>query len=84
MAGFEQGGPEALQACFQVFAPVLFALAEQAQVVDQEGAVEAVLRDLETHHRAWSRSGLSARVWVIGIAQRRLRLLRQNPACVAA
>jgi hypothetical protein len=67
------GEPEALQSCFQVFSPLLFALAERAQVVDSEGAVEAILRDLETHHQAWPRSGLRARVWVTGMAQRRLQ-----------
>lgn len=84
LQGFGRGEPQALQTCCQVFAPLLFALAQHARVVHQEAAVEAILRDLETHHLGWLRSGLSARVWVTGMAQRRLRLLSSDQPPVAA
>ncbi|UQN09336.1 hypothetical protein [Deinococcus sp. QL22] len=83
LAGVGREESEALQVCFQAFAPLLFTLAERAQVADPERAVEAVLRDLVTHHFGWPRSGLSARVWVIGMAQRRFQLLRQIPPSIA-
>lgn len=84
LQGFGREEPQALQTCCQVFAPLLFALAQHAQVVDQEAAVEAIVRDLETHHLSWPRSSLSARVWVTGMAQRRLRLLSSQQSSVAA
>lgn len=79
LSGCGRGEPHALQTCVHVFAPLLFALAEHAQVADQEGAVEAVLRDLNTHALGWPRSGLPARVWVTGMAQRRFQLLQHAP-----
>lgn len=77
-----QDDAQALHVCIRVFAPLLFALAERAQVGNVEEAVAAVLRDLETHHLGWPRSRLSARVWVTGMAQRRFQLLNQ-PAVAA-
>ncbi|UQN09303.1 hypothetical protein M1R55_22285 (plasmid) [Deinococcus sp. QL22] len=84
LQGFGRGESDALQICVQLFAPLLFALAQQAQGVGREEAVEAVLRNLETHHQGWHRSGLPARVWVTGMAQRRFQLLRQSSPTVAA
>ncbi|UQN08052.1 hypothetical protein [Deinococcus sp. QL22] len=79
LQGLGRAEPHALHTCLQAFAPLLFALAERAQVADQEEAVEAVVRDLATHALSWPRSGLPARVWVTGMAQRRFQLLQRAP-----
>ncbi|UQN08994.1 hypothetical protein [Deinococcus sp. QL22] len=78
LSSLAQGKRQAMQTCIQVFAPLLFTLAERAQVTDQEAAVAAVLQKLQLHHQGWRRSGLSAQVWVTGMAQRHFHIWERS------
>lgn len=78
LSGLAQANRQAMQTCIQVFAPLLFTLAERAQVMDQEAAVAAVFRELQLHHPGWRRSGLPAQVWVTGMAQRHFHIWQRS------
>ncbi|MFB9994602.1 hypothetical protein ACFFLM_21825 [Deinococcus oregonensis] len=65
--------PEELGQCVRPFLPLLFTLAEQAGVTDRETAVLAMLDEIQHWCHRWEATGLPARAWVIGMAQKRLR-----------
>ncbi|WP_157451502.1 hypothetical protein [Deinococcus aquatilis] len=59
--------------CVRPFLPLLFTLADRAGVADREAVVAAMLKDVQQWCHCWESSGLPARVWVIGVAQRHLQ-----------
>jgi hypothetical protein len=73
-----QSGAEAqtrneMSQCVRPFLPLLFALADRADVADREAAVFAMLDEVQQWCHRWESTGLPARAWVVGMAQKRLR-----------
>ncbi|THF71771.1 hypothetical protein E7T06_02105 [Deinococcus sp. Arct2-2] len=78
LAGSRMGGAslptaDELGQCVRPFLPVLFALADRAGVADREAAVFAMLDEVQHWCHCWESTGLPARAWVVGMAQKRLR-----------
>ncbi len=59
--------------CVRPFLPLLFALADRADVPDREAAVLDMLGEVQQWCHRWESTGLPARAWVIGVAQKRLQ-----------
>lgn len=72
-SGAEGQTPNEMSRCVRPFLPLLFTLAEQAGVPDREAAVLAMLNEIQQWCHRWESTGLPARAWVIGMAQKRLR-----------
>lgn len=74
-AGFQTA--DELGHCVRPFLPLLFTLAERAGVADHEAAVLVMLDEVQQWCHCWESTGLPARAWVLGVAQKRLRQHQQ-------
>lgn len=70
------GGQGDLRGCVGVLLPTLYALAQRHALPNVEEAVGCALQDIRDHCHCWPRSGLPARTWVLGLAQRRFQQVR--------
>ncbi|MGM9322574.1 hypothetical protein [Deinococcus aquaticus] len=70
------GGQGDLRDCVGVLLPTLYALAQRHALPHAEEAVVSALQDIREHCHCWPRSGLPARTWVLGLAQRRFQQAR--------
>ncbi|UQN09905.1 hypothetical protein [Deinococcus sp. QL22] len=73
MGGAASQTADELGRCVRPFLPILFALADRAGIADREAAVFAMLDEVQHWCHCWESTGLPARAWVIGMAQKRLR-----------
>ncbi|GGR69229.1 hypothetical protein GCM10008959_34070 [Deinococcus seoulensis] len=70
------GGQGDLRACLSALLPTLYALAQRHALPNVEDAVGYAMQDIRDHCHCWPRTGLPARTWVLGLAQRRFQQAR--------
>ncbi|MVN88600.1 hypothetical protein GO986_17835 [Deinococcus sp. HMF7620] len=67
-----------LAECVRTFGPVLYRLAQHEGLPDPEEATYLALSRVQVHCESWTRSGLPARVWVLGVARQLYRGLTHH------
>lgn len=70
LRAFVDGGCAEAAPCLAAFGGLLFALAARSALPDPEEAVFQALLEIRAHGQRWPATGLPARFWVMGTAQR--------------